>query len=104
MTTTNDNLTAELLAYERERIEVFLSLDLAKARDFFARHLVPTPDNDHALLTALHKARYECREIPTSIRIESGEWLLSHGYGRLGGRKVRLFEDFCSNAAPGAGQ
>ena len=64
-----------------ERDKALLSLDLEYARKLFPG----APVDDEVLLNALHKARYECKDLPTEARHESANWLRSRGYGRMAG-------------------
>lgn len=51
----------------------------------YARRMLPNAENDMVRLMAMHKARYETTTMPRELRHESGEWLRSRGYRRIGG-------------------
>ena len=36
----------------------------------------------------MHKARYDCTDLPVELRDASGDWLRAHGMGALGGRDL----------------
>lgn len=51
----------------------------------YARAVIPHASDEQVLLIALHKARYECKDIEPEYRHASGRWLRERGYGRLRG-------------------
>lgn len=55
-----------------------LNLDWARAQ-------IPVPLDDFTLLVSIHKARYECPELPDSYRHESAEWLRERGFKGMHG-------------------
>jgi hypothetical protein len=65
--------------WRAERNTALLNLDMA-----YARRILPHGD-DETRLAGLHKARYECVDMPDEARVESRQWLEKHGYARLGG-------------------
>ena len=83
-------MTKELIEYVRKRDQVLISLNLNEARKLFPS--LEHKSDDFVLLT-LHKARYECVNIPREYRSKSGAWLISNGYTRMNGTPVNLFHD-----------
>jgi hypothetical protein len=51
----------------------------------YARALLPHASSDEVRLMALHKARYECKDIEAELRHASGAWLRERAMGRLSG-------------------
>ncbi|EJL90454.1 hypothetical protein PMI15_00267 [Polaromonas sp. CF318] len=70
-------MTTDLENFLHARITALRTLNIA-----YFKSQCPGASDEVALI-GLHKARYECREIEASLRLESGEWLRAHGYGRL---------------------
>lgn len=73
----------DLSLWRRERNQAFINLDLVYARQQF-----PEASSDDVLLCALHKARYECTDIPARLRLESGDWLRERGFTRAQGGPI----------------
>jgi len=67
----------KLEAFIAIRNKAFIELDLE-----FARRMVGQRD-DLTLLMALHKARYDCTQIPDKYRHESAQWLRKRGLGAM---------------------
>jgi len=65
----------------------------------WARTVMPYASSDYVRLVALHKARYECVDIETRLRLASGDWLRCRGFKRIGGKELLpvgvLPEDVC---------
>ena len=66
--------------WRKERNRALLALDLKWARERF-----PEESSDEVLLTAMHKARYECIDLPAVARQESRAWLEVRGFSRTKG-------------------
>lgn len=49
---------------------------------------LPKAASASAVLIAFHKARYELVLVSDKKRIESRDWLLSHGLSAYGGRRI----------------
>lgn len=73
------NIADELKAWRTERNRVLTAMDIAAARK-----QMPGA-SDEVVEIALHKARYDCTDMPDALRHESASWLRSRGYGALGG-------------------
>lgn len=80
----NPDRPLDLAQFMAERNIALRTLDLNKLKRFSRDHDLP----DDIVLIGAHKARYECMDIESHLRLESGEWLRSHGYKRLGGLEV----------------
>lgn len=68
-----------LRAMLAERDTALIALDLEWARKRDPRL------TEHALLIGMHKARYECINIPADLREQSRAWLEQYGYLRFEG-------------------
>lgn len=66
----------EVAVWRKERNAAFLRLDMRWARRNF-----PECSSDAVRLIALHKARYECVDLPVAARLASKRWLAERGYG-----------------------
>ena len=73
------NSDDELVAALAERNIALVDLDLRDAQKMF-----PSASG-HALLIAMHKARYGCNGMPDALRHDSAEWLRARGYGAMFG-------------------
>ena len=54
----------------------------------YARKVMPDASCDEVRLVAMHKARYECLDLPDKIREDSGRWLREHRFHRMDGSDV----------------
>jgi hypothetical protein len=76
-----------LQAYKDTRNRALLALDMrwarAQAREA-CRVSGRTMPGDDVLLAGMHKARYECKDLPAEARHESRRWLQERGLVRLG--------------------
>jgi len=66
-----------------EKNKALCELDMVYARD-----LLPSASCDYSRLASLHKARYECVEIPRELRHESGLWLKENNFKRMTGEEI----------------
>lgn len=73
----------ELQQWREQRNKALISLDLD-----WARTQIPDAAGDYALLASMHKARYECCDIPAELRHASGHWLRERGMGRFTGKAL----------------
>lgn len=64
----------------QERDAALKSLDLD-----YARRNIPGASSNEVLLAAMHKARYECTNMPNDLRHTSAHWLREQGMGRMTG-------------------
>lgn len=64
--------------FKSERNLALKTLDVA-----WARRTAPGLTSDEAAILALHKARYECREIPDDLRHDSRRFLTAAGSTRF---------------------
>lgn len=54
----------------------------------YARRMIPLASSDDVRLVALHKARYDCTQIASELRHESGAWLRKQGLSRVTGEPL----------------
>lgn len=85
------------MAEGKTRVEILMTLDLDACREFLGAHYLP----DDSTLMLLHKARYERAGVPMNLRLDSGRWLLAHGFTRIDGRPVKLEADFTCTVCGG---
>ena len=76
-------MSDEIAAWRAKRNVALMALDI-----HWAREHCPGASGDDVLLLALHKARYDCADLPPEARHDSGEWLRSGGYGRISGGEI----------------
>jgi hypothetical protein len=69
--------------WKAERNKALETLDMD-----FARRMMPGASSDDVRLMSMHKGRYECIEVADALRSISGEWLRSHGFGRIDGTPI----------------
>lgn len=69
----------DLEQFLAERNQAFIALDIQ-----WARRMAPGLTSDEAAILALHKARYECKQIPDDLRQDSRRFLIAAGSTRLG--------------------
>lgn len=73
----------DLEQWRQQRNKALIALDLD-----WARTQGPNAPDDFTVLAAMHKARYDCCDIPAELRHESGNWLRARGMSRLGGLEL----------------
>ena len=66
-----------------ERNKALCELDMD-----YARQLMPLASNDFVRLIGMHKARYECTDIPRELRHESGNWLRERNLKAFKGKEL----------------
>lgn len=72
----------DMETFLKERDAALTSMDMA-----YATRMMPRASHEVRLM-AMHKARYEALNIAPVLRTESGEWLRTHGFGRLDGSPI----------------
>lgn len=70
-----------------ERNRALLNMDVDWAMKQIAE-IYPGGISKEALVAGMHKARYECAELPDAPRLESGEWLRMRGLKMLDGGNI----------------
>lgn len=66
-------------SYIEQRDEALANLDIEWARNQCGG------GSDEMLILALHKSRYEAKQVDPKLRRASGKWLQERSYGRIGG-------------------
>ena len=71
-----------------ERNRALATLDME-----YARREMPNASSDEVRLMAMHKARVECTDIDSSLRLASVKWLHARNLGRIGPIDWIIVED-----------
>jgi hypothetical protein len=69
--------------WKAERNRVLRELDMEAARD-----MLPFASGDDVRLAAMHKARYDCKDIEPELRHASRAWLHERGMGDMHGASL----------------
>lgn len=69
-------------AFEKDRLDTLLSLDVEKMRAYLAKYdEIPSPNvSDETLLAGMHYARINANFIPEDAKEVSAKWLTEHNY------------------------
>lgn len=73
-------MSENFAAWRAARNAALLALDMT-----YAREQMPDASGDDVRLMAMHKARYECKDLPDAARHESAKWLRDRALGRFNG-------------------
>lgn len=68
--------------FEKDRLDVLLSLDVEKMRAYLAKYdEIPSPNvSDETLLAGMHYARLNANFIGETYKAISVKWLVDNGY------------------------